>query len=138
MANLNLNKAILGGRLTNNVELKSTPSGVSVCQFTVAVTRKAKKEETDFINCVAWRKTAEFIAQYFHKGSSICVVGAIQTRNWTDDNGNKRYATEVVVDEANFVDSKSDNTQASAPTYTPDAYKTPAYEEMSGDDDLPF
>lgn len=128
MANLNLNKSILGGRLTADVELKSTPNGVSVCQFTVAVTRKGNREETDFINCVAWRNTAEFISKYFRKGSSICVVGAIQTRSWTDNNGNKRFATEVVVDEANFVDSKSENGQQSAPHF----------EEVKEDDDLPF
>lgn len=129
-ANFNFNKATLAGRLTADVELKMTPNGVAVCQFTVAVTRKTNREETDFITCVAWRKTAEFISKYFRKGSSICVTGEIQTRSWIDPQTNqKRYATEVVADEAYFVDSKSDNEQTSAPQFT----------EMSeNDDDLPF
>lgn len=132
MANFNINKSVLGGRLTADVELKQTPNGVPVCTFTIAVNRKGNREETDFINCVAWRNTAEFISKYFGKGSSICVTGAIQTRSWTDNNGNKRNATELVVDEAYFVDSKSDN----APTYGQQS--APQFEEVKGDDDLPF
>ena len=144
MANLNLNKAILGGRLTADVELKQTPNGVSVCSFNLAVNRKFQKEgeqQTDFINCVAWRNTAEFISKYFRKGSSLCVVGQIQTRNWTDQNNQKRFATEVIVDEAMFVDSKSDGGQAPSGGYIPDAYTAPAapnFEEQNVDDDLPF
>ena len=111
MANFNLNKVILGGRMTADPELKQTASGVAVTSFGVAVNRRYAKdgEQTaDFINIVAWRATAEFICKYFHKGSSIALVGSIQTRTWTDQNGNKRYATEVVADEAYFVDSKSE------------------------------
>ena len=113
-ANFNLNKVVLGGRLTSDVELKQTPNGVSVCQFTIAVNRKhISKEEggqtADFITCVAWRSTAEFISKYFKKGSSICVCGSIQTRHWKDNDGNRHYATEVIVDEAMFVDSKGGN-----------------------------
>ncbi len=112
MSNLNLNKVILGGRLTADPELKTTPSGVSVCQFGLAVNRKYSKEgeqNTDFINCVAWRATAEFISRYFRKGSSLCIVGNIQTRSYTDKDGIKRNVTEVIVDEAMFVDSKGEN-----------------------------
>lgn len=147
MANLNLNKVILGGRLTADVELKQTPSGVSVCQFSLAVDRRYSKEgekQTDFINCVAWRNTAEFLAKFFKKGSSICVVGQIQTRSWMDQNNQKRYATEVLVDEALFVDSKSSAEQAEtsgAGSYIPDAYKppeTPNFQDAGADDDLPF
>lgn len=142
MANFNLNKVMLGGRLTSDVELKTTQSGVSVCSFSLAVNRKYSKEgeqATDFINCQAWRNTAEFISKYFKKGSSLCVIGSIQVRNWTDQNGQKRYATEVVVDEALFVDSKSDNQTAQPGAYTPEAYNPqPHYEEISADDDLPF
>lgn len=146
MSNLNLNKTILGGRLTADVELKTTPNGVSVCSFTLAVSRKPTKDgkqETDFITCVAWRQTAEFICKYFRKGSSLCIVGQIQTRTWTDQNGEKRYATEVKVDEAMFVDNKNDSGQtANAPeNYTPEAYtapETPNFEELAYDDDLPF
>ena len=138
MANLNLNKVILGGRLTADVELKQTPSGVSVCQFSLAINRKYSKEgeqATDFINCVAWRSTAEFISKYFRKGSSLCVGGSIQTRSWTDKNGQKRSTTEVVVDEAMFVDSKSDGGAAQPSNNEP---QQPNFEELGADDDLPF
>ena len=140
MANLNLNKAILGGRLTADVELKSTPSGVSVCSFSLAVGRKWVKQgeqpQTDFINCVAWRTTAEFISKYFKKGSCICVVGSIQTRNYTAQDGTKRTAFEVVVDEANFVDSKNETSAASADVnYSASGAD---WEEVEGGDDLPF
>lgn len=136
-ANFNFNKATIGGRLTASPEVKQTQSGVPVCSFTVAVNRKANREETDFINCVAWRNTAEFIGKFFGKGSSICVTGAIQTRNWTDNNGQKRYATEVMVDEAYFVDSKGDNAQADT-TYIPEAYQPTETNLEVVNDDLPF
>jgi single-strand DNA-binding protein len=148
MANFFINKSILGGRLTADPELKNTPTGIAVCSFTLAVNRRFAKEgeqASDFINCVAWRQTAEFITKYFKKGSSLCVVGAIQTRSWTDNNGQKRYATEVVVDEAMFVDGKNDakQEQGAQPTqtYIPDAYTAPQgnFAPVAGDDsDLPF
>ena len=141
MANFNFNKSILGGRLTSDVELKTTPNGVPVCTFTLAVNRKASKDQTDFISCVAWRTTAEFISRYFTKGSPLCVVGAIQTRNWTDQNGNKKYATEVVVDEAMFVDSKSDAPQGQVQNQIPyNPYANAANTTLTppSDDDLPF
>lgn len=143
MANLNFNKVILGGRLTSDPELKTTPSGVSVTSFSVAVNRRGKsgdEAKADFISCVAWRGTAEFISKYFHKGSSIVIVGSLQTRSWTDNDGNKRYATDVVADEVNFVDSKNDSAPtAPAPTtYIPDAYTSaPKFEEID-DPDCPF
>lgn len=129
MANFNINKVILGGRLTADVELKKTPQGVSVCQFSIAVNRRTGKDQeqqTDFINCQAWRNTAEFISKYFKKGSSICIVGQIQTRSWVDKNGQNRYSTEVIADEAHFVDGKTDS------------QPTPKFEELAPDDDLPF
>ena len=144
MANFNINKTILGGRLTADPELKQTQSGHSVCSFSLAVNRKFQKEgeqQADFINCVAWRNTAEFICRYFKKGSSLCIVGSIQTRAWTDQNNQKRYATDVIVDEAMFVDSKSDGGQTPSGGYVPDAYTAPAapkFEELKEDDDLPF
>ena len=168
MANFNFNKVILGGRLTADPELKTTPSGAVVTSFTIAVNRRfsGKNEESqaDFINVVAWRQTAEFITRYFRKASSICVVGSIQTRSWTDQNGNKRYATEVVADEAMFVDAKNENPAAhqAAPaygqpaSYMPEGYSSfgaqggapvynnaggasaPKFEEYTDDDDLPF
>lgn len=140
MANLNLNKAIIGGRLTNDVELKTTPSGVSVCSFAIAVNRKTAKDQeqkADFIKCVAWRQTAEFISKYFKKGSSICITGTIQTRTWKDNNGYAREATEIVVDEALFVDSKSDSTETyDAPSFAKG--NAAQYEEVKADEDLPF
>lgn len=147
MANFNLNKVILGGRLTADVEVKQTPNGVPVAQFSIAVNRKPSsngEQQTDFFNCTAWRGTGEFIGKYFGKGSSICVIGSIQNRSWTDQNGQKRYATDIVVDEAQFVDGKNDAQGAGtvSPTnYTPVVYKTPAeskFETVGADDDLPF
>ena len=86
MANFNLNKVILGGRLTADIEPKVTPSGVAVAQFAIAINRRGSKDEkqVDYFNCIAWRNTAEFITKYFRKGSSICVVGSLQNRTWTD------------------------------------------------------
>ena len=147
MANFNLNKVILGGRITADVELKQTPSGVSVAQFSIAVNRKYSKDgqqQTDFFNVTAWRGTAEFVSRYFGKGSSICVIGSLENRSWTDQNGQKRTATDIIADEVQFVDSKN-NAQsaetASPMPYVPDAYRTdaePKYEPVSVDDDLPF
>ena len=146
MANLSLNKAILGGRLTSQPELKQTPQGVAVTTFSIAVNRRGKKDEADFINCVAWRQTAELICKYFGKGSSICIVGQIQTRSWNDNNGNKRYATEVIADEAYFVDSKTES-GGDGSTYSPTpkppqnanlSVEMAKFEDISNDDDLPF
>lgn len=151
MSALNFNQAILAGRLTADPELKTTQSGISVTQFTVAVSRPKRKDDntdtSDFISCVAWKERAELVTKYFHKGSAIMVIGQIQTRTWTDNNNQKRYATEVLVDNFRFVDSKADAAQKSptangntgAPSYIPDAYKAPNFEEVSADDgDLPF
>ena len=153
MSNLNLNKVILAGRLTQDPELKQTQSGVSVINFTLAVGRRfasrnseQSEQQTDFITVVAWRQTAEFISRYFHKGSALCITGSIQTRTWQDQQGQKRYATEVVADEAMFVDSKNESNMGG--NYAPDTYNAPSYssapaatpkfEELKTDDDLPF
>ena len=137
-------------------ELKQTQSGISVVSFTLAVNRRYQshsadgqaQQQADFISCVAWRQTAEFISRYFKKGSSLCITGSIQTRNWQDQQGQKRYSTEVVVDEAMFVDSRSESQQRSAAApaadqqYAPEAYATPGaaenFDVIKGDDDLPF
>ena len=152
MSNLNLNKVVLCGRLTADPELKQTQNGIAVVSFSLAVNRRFTRgadgqnnSQADFINCVAWRQTAEFISRYFKKGSSLCVTGSIQTRTWTDNTGAKRYATDVVVDEAMFVDSRSDSVGSAS--YVPDAYGSPSFssgaeapnfEEIKTDDDLPF
>ena len=151
MANFNFNKVILGGRLTADPELKQTPNGVAVVSFSIAVNRRARSGEqpvADFFNVTAWRGTAEIVSRYFHKGSSICVVGSIQNRSWTDQNGQKRYATDIIADEVQFVDSRSEgsNGASSQGAYTPDAYTpsysssgmAPKFEEIKTDDDLPF
>lgn len=134
MANFNINKLILGGRLTAAPELKATPSGTAVCTFTIASNRKANKEgkqETDFLNCTAWKERAEFVSKFFTKGSSICVVGSVQTRTYTDKEGKNRTLTEVNVDEVLFVDSKSE-------AVTPKETKQPELEEILQDESLPF
>lgn len=147
MANFNLNKVIIGGRITADVELKQTPAGVPVATFSIAVNRKPGKDgqqQTDFFNVTAWRNTAEFVSKYFGKGSSICIIGSIQNRSWTDQNGQKRTATDIIADEVQFVDSKNDaqGTGAGSPhSYIPEAYTKPQgaeYEPVSADDDLPF
>lgn len=107
-----LNKVLLIGRMTKDPDLKFTPSNVAVVAFTIAVGRKYAKpgeeRKADFINCVAWRGTAEFIAKHFTKGQMINVVGELQVRSWDDTQGVKRYATEVIVDEVNFCGEKKD------------------------------
>lgn len=108
-----MNKVILMGRLTKDVEMRQTPNGIAVARFAIAVNRRFKNAngeyDVDFINCIAWRKTGEFISRYFQKGSMIAVVGSIQTRSWDGNDGKKQYATEVIVDEAYFTGSKSES-----------------------------
>ena len=135
------NLVVLTGRLTSNVELKTTPSGVSVCSFTIAVDRKYKQGEekqTDFINIVAWRSTAEFVSKYFNKGSMIGIEGAIQTRKYQDKDGNKRTAFEVVANNAQFVESKKSEGTAENDPLPQFAEHLAGFEELSGDDDFPF
>ena len=154
MANFNFNKVILGGRLTSDPELKQTQSGVPFISFSIAVNRRASKDaaqQADFFNVTAWRATAEFVARYFKKGSSICIVGSLQNRSWVDQqSGQKHYATDIVADEVSFVDSRAEGygfDGGSQQGYTPDAYSAPSFsstpsapnfEEVASDDDLPF
>lgn len=138
MASLNLNKVIIGGRLTSDPELKTTQSGLSVVSFSVAVNRKTKQGEeqkADFFNVTAWRQTAEFVSRYFKKGSSICIVGVLQNSTWTDQNGQKHSRTDIVADEVMFVDSKSESNPAQS-SYGQQV--VPKFEEISTDADLPF
>ena len=135
-----MNNVCLIGRLTKDVEVRYTQTNnTMVVSFTLAVNRKfAKKDEqqADFINIIAWNKTAEFCSKYFKKGMQVSVVGRIQTRSWDDQNGQKRYATEVIADEVGFADSKkeaeSKEVQATQTTTETTGF-TPA-----SDDDLPF
>lgn len=155
-----MNKVILVGRLTKDPEVRNTSSQVPFCNFTVAVDRRFKDQngqrQADFINCVAWRQTATFISTYFRKGARIGIVGSLQSRSYDDQNGQKRYVTEVVVEEAEFVESSnSGNREQSAPqaqsygstvaTSAPAAPKTQIAPDMDsdslnpgGDIELPF
>jgi len=122
-----LNKVILMGRLVRNPELRQTQNGTAVCSFTLAVDRRAKEKVTDFINVVAWQKTAEFVSKYFAKGRMIAVIGSIQSRNYTDRDGNKRTVVEVVAEEVSFTGEP----RQAAPAVP--------YEDLDEpDDDLPF
>lgn len=122
------------GRITRDLELRHTQSGTAVCQFCVAVTRSFKdangEYQSDFIDCVAWRNSAEFVTKYFSKGAMIALDGELQTRNYTDKDGNKRKATELLVSSAAFTGEK--RAAAAKPTPTEDDYSA------ISDDDLPF
>lgn len=116
-----LNNITIMGRICNDIELRRTGSGVAVASFTVACDRDFKnggEKETDFIDCVAWRQTGEFIQKHFAKGRMIVVSGRLQIRNWNDKDGNKRKTAEVVVDSAYFADSKN-TSAAPAQTFAP-------------------
>ncbi len=147
------NKVILIGNMTADPELKQTTGGISVCSFSIAVNRRFAKadqgqQNVDFINIVTWRQQAEFVARYFKKGNPILICGQIQTRTWSDNQGQKRYATEVVADEVSFVApaGQAAQGQAGGSAYTPEAYASPAFgstsganfEEIPNDDSLPF
>ena len=114
-----LNHIVIMGRLTRDPELRRTGSGIAVASFTVAVDRDfggrdGGEKETDFIDCVAWRQTGEFVSKYFTKGRMIVVSGRLQIRSWTDKDGNKRRTAEVVADNCYFGDSKRDSDSGSA------------------------
>ena len=153
-----LNKVILMGNMTADPELKKTPADVSVTSFSIGVQRRFKDASgnylSDFISIVAWRQTAEFICKFFRKGMPICIVGSIQTRSYEKD-GQKRYLTEVVAEEATFTERSQNGTQtapapAEAPRQAVPAATHPEpilpptppaqgnFQEISGDDDLPF
>ncbi len=145
-----LNNVVLMGRLTADPELRQTSTGIEVTSFSIAIdrgyARQGEERQTDFINCVAWRQTAKFITSYFRKGQMIAVTGSIQTRNYEDKSGNKRVATDVVVANASFCGSKNetgasaprDNSAFSAPAASYSTAAASDFEELQGDDDLPF
>ena len=148
-----LNVAVLMGRLVADPELRHTPNDVAVTSFTVAVDRSYVKSGTerqaDFIDIVAWRGTADFVCKYFRKGQLIAVQRAIQTRSYTDSQGNKRKAFEIVADNVHFAESKRDGNASTGGNYSrPEVTNEPApaytngdtgdFEEIPTDDDLPF
>ena len=130
-----LNKVIVMGRMVRNPELRRTNSGTAVASFTIACDRDFKSDggerEADFIECVAWRNTAEFVSKYFTKGRLAVVSGRLQTRNWTDKEGNKRKATEIVAESVYFGDSKREELQS---------YAAPqeSFAELPDDGEIPF
>ena len=130
-----MNVCTLIGRLTAEPELKTTQSGVSVTSFKLAVDRaytpKGEERQTDFINCVAWRNTAEFITRYWHKGQRMAVQGSLQSRKYTANDGGQRTVYEVVVDNAFFCEDKK---QTDAPAAAP----AENFEEIMTDEELPF
>ena len=151
------NKVILIGNLTADPELKQTQSGISVCSFNIAVNRRFAKEgeqNCDFFTIQTWRHQAEFVSKYFTKGRPILVCGQLQTRSWTDKEGNKRTATEVVADELSFVGYNEANEDKPKPAqpHVPSAYTSPQpaqqmhfstpvnqqWEEIPNDESLPF
>jgi len=128
-----MNKVILMGRLVADPEVRKTQSGVSVARFRLAVNRRFAKPEdevkADFIECAAWRNTADFVGKYFVKGQMCAVVGEIRTRKWQGEDGNMRYATEVLVDEMHFAGGKKEAATAS---------KQDEFTEVDEEEDLPF
>ncbi len=146
-----LNKVILMGNLVADPEFKTTPSGVAVTTFRIAVGRRFAKQgdevTADFFSIVAWRNTAEFVSKYFTKGKPIVVVGSLQNRSWTDQQGQKRYITEVIADECSFAGSNGNGQGDGGTFYGAEAGAAqsmgtkPAaatFEELSTEDDLPF
>lgn len=125
-----LNKCILIGRMTKDIEIRHTNSGKAVGTFTIAINNGyGENQTTDFINCVAWEKKAEFIKNWFGKGRTIVIVGRITTRSWEDETGQKKYATEVVVNEVSFAGEKREETTTdSMEDFTP----------VDNDEDLPW
>lgn len=139
------NLVVLTGRLTADPELKTTANGISVTTFSIAVDRRyrsGEERQTDFINIVAWRTSAEFITKYFKKGNMIGIEGSIQTRRYQDKNGNNRTAFEVVVNNAQFVESKRDSSSAPMDS-EPASFSNADVNDFADlgdatDDDLPF
>lgn len=132
---MSLNKVDLLGRFVKDPEIKSTQTGKSVVAFTLAVERnfakKGEQKQTDFINCVAWNHTADFINKYFKKGSMVAVSGSLQTRTWDDPNGKKNYITEVIVTEVYSAGGKQEQGSSSDT-------RLEGFTPMPTDDDLPF
>lgn len=143
-----LNVAVVMGRLVADPELRHTPGDVAVTSFTLAVDRQYKSGEerqADFIDIVAWRGTAEFVCKYFTKGQMMAAHGSIQTRTYTDKDGNKRKAFEVVASDVSFCGDKPHNRESeefksvpSKPQFRQQGYRQQEFEEIIGDDDLPF
>ena len=119
-----LNRVILMGRITQDLELKQTQSGISFLSFTIGYVRQGEERQTDFINCVAWRQRAEFINNYFAKGRMIAIEGNLQTRTYDDKNGVKHYVTEVIVDNVSFTGEPKQQGSTTSSTFSTPAQNT--------------
>lgn len=146
-----MNKVFLIGNLTRDAELTETPSGVSVCKFTIAVKRAYSQgdgeTQTDFFNCTAWRGLAETIARYTKKGNKVAVMGSIQLRNYEDNQGVKRTAVDIIVQDVEFLTPRATETDEFTPRASSSAHSSaegrtsrnkPILQPMDGDDDIPF
>lgn len=139
-----INNIVLMGRLTYEPEVRVTTSGVNVSAFQIACDRqyqsKTQEKQTDFIDCIAWRNSAEFLERYFHKGDMIAIQGTLETNNYTDKDGNRRKSTQVNVSQISFCGSKNNQNngpyEQPAPTYA--SADISGYEDIDDDDDLPF
>lgn len=149
---MSFNKVIIQGNISQEIELKQTTSGTSVCTFNVAVNRISKEPneaKCDFFTVVAWSAKAEFVSRYFKKGQPILICGRLENRDWTDKNGNKRISTEIIAEEISFCGNAEKQDKPSAPQspathsgnkgYMPDAYAAPMqFEPIPQDESLPF
>jgi single-strand DNA-binding protein len=139
-----MNNICLVGRIGHDPELKQTPNGVPVCSFTIAVKRPKVKDTTDWINCVAWRQSAEFLCKFGKKGSTVAVTGVLTTRNYEDKNGQKRTAYEILVDALNLLSESNSSAPKQGVGYdannapAPYSAESEAFTEMTSDDSLPF
>ena len=137
-----MNKSILMGRLTKDPDLRYTSgNNTAVCSFTIAVNRRMPKEgqpQADFINCIAWSKTAEFVTKYFKKGQQMAVVGRIQTRTWEDNESRKHYVTEIVVEEVDFAGSRPKNEANKSDADDSETNQDEGFYPSETDDELPF
>lgn len=137
-----MNKCILVGNLTRDPEHTTTPNGISVCRFSIAVNRNYSnsngEREADFINIVTWRGLADNCGKYLQKGNKVAVCGAIQTRTYEDKEGNKRYSTEVVADDVEFLTPKNSDAAPSAPATRSASKKVMELEPIDDSDQLPF
>lgn len=141
-----MNTINITGRLTADTELKTTQSGISFCLFTLAVKRPRTKDETDFLNCTAWRQSAEYLCKYGRKGNLVAVTGMLISRKWEDKDGNKRTSYEISVDNAELLSNRSENQEGNLMGNT---FNTPQSADFGGnndyevisadtDEDLPF
>jgi single-strand DNA-binding protein len=138
-----LNKVIIMGNISTEIECKQTQNGTSVCSFNVAVNRYSKdpgEKKVDFLTVVAWSAKADFVSRYFKKGQAIVVVGRLENREWSDKQGNKRISTEIIAEEISFAGSRETATEAKSEPYVPSAYTSNSqnFEEISSDEGLPF